>query len=273
LYSENVPCCPGIYRLLDTEAGKCYVGQASNLNKRRGYHWQELRGNRHRNRYLQAAWNKRSQAFVFEVLEVVEDGEDLVRRLIEREQFWIDRWFSCFLFNLAPVAGSLLGSKRNAESRAKIGAASRGKKRAPRTAEHCANLAAALRGKKLSVDHCAKMSASRKGFKFSQESCARMSAARKGVRMSEAARANMSAARRGMKFSDEHRANLSKAHKGKKRAPLSAEHRAKLSVAAKARWTPEERTRQSVVSAGRKFSLESRAKMSESARYRRRSGK
>lgn len=63
------------------------------------------------------------------------------------------------------------------ETRAKMSAALRGKKRSP---EHCARIAAAKTGKKRSIETRAKMSAANIGKKLSPEHRAKMSAARTG---------------------------------------------------------------------------------------------
>ncbi len=86
---KNIPHQPGIYSITHTDSGRRYVGQATDLRKRKWYHFSSLRNNRHFNKYLQNAWNKYGQsAFVFEVLEICL-SEPVI--LAAREQFWIDK--------------------------------------------------------------------------------------------------------------------------------------------------------------------------------------
>lgn len=122
---EQVPDNPGVYVIQNTIDGKVYVGSAAvSLATRRAGHWTDLRGGRHRNRYLQRAWNKHGEAaFVFAVVELCQPVECL-----DREQWWMDKLGvgdRGRSYNLAPKAGNTLGTKRSAESRARIAEANR----------------------------------------------------------------------------------------------------------------------------------------------------
>lgn len=90
----------GIY-LIFAKNGKCYVGQSRDLRGRINSHQCELRRGAHKNRYLQATYDKYGmEFFTFEILELVEDADDLN----EREQFYIDEYDSFRNgFNLAMV--------------------------------------------------------------------------------------------------------------------------------------------------------------------------
>lgn len=60
---------PGIYAVTNTVSGRVYVGQARNIRKRWEVHRSTLGNGKHRNGFLQRAWNKRgAQAFRFEVI-------------------------------------------------------------------------------------------------------------------------------------------------------------------------------------------------------------
>lgn len=83
------------------------------------------------------------------------------------------------------------GHKHTPEPIAKISAASRGRKLAPRSPEHRANLSAALRGRKFSPEHRAKISAANLGRTFSPEHRAKISAALLGHKHTEEAKAKM----------------------------------------------------------------------------------
>ena len=118
--SADVPKGSGIYGWQNTVNGKWYVGSAARLRNRRAVHITGLTGGKHYSRKFQRAWAKYgAEAFEFHVLELVEAQTDL----LDREQHWIDR-LNAFHggYNSLPKAGSSLGSKRTAETRAKISA-------------------------------------------------------------------------------------------------------------------------------------------------------
>ncbi len=76
----------GVYSIFCTPTKKFYVGSAYNIRKRWNGHKAALNVGKHRNQYLQRAWNKYGQgAFVFEVLEECTPANALVR-----EQIWLD---------------------------------------------------------------------------------------------------------------------------------------------------------------------------------------
>jgi group I intron endonuclease len=77
----------GVYSIVHVDSGNRYIGQTTNLQKRRNNHFSDLRANRHANRHLQSAFNKYgAKAFEFRILE---DGltEDI---LTAQEQYWYD---------------------------------------------------------------------------------------------------------------------------------------------------------------------------------------
>lgn len=121
LYHDSIPAASGIYRITCVPTDKFYIGSTANLRKRCREHFSKLRSGKHCNQRLQNAWEKYgSNAFTFEVIELV-----LSSFLIEREQHWIDSLHPHF--NLAPVAGSLLGMEHTPEHREKIKVALLGK--------------------------------------------------------------------------------------------------------------------------------------------------
>jgi group I intron endonuclease len=121
LYHDSIPYTSGIYRITCSATGKFYIGSTANLHKRYNQHFNSLRNSLHCNRRMQNAWNKYGpDAFVFEVIELV-----LSPFLLEREQYWLDKLKP--FFNLAPVAGSLLGIERTPEHTKKISLALMGK--------------------------------------------------------------------------------------------------------------------------------------------------
>ncbi len=106
----------GIYAITNTANGRVYVGQSVNIGNRLLYHINKLRQGRHDNQHLQHAFNKYGQAFfVHSVLEAC-----LTEQLTSREQFWMDHFRHTGLYNMHPAAGSSLGYKASAETRAKM---------------------------------------------------------------------------------------------------------------------------------------------------------
>lgn len=101
----------GIYRLNINDG--FYVGSAVRLTKRLGKHLSDLRARRHHNAHLQRAFDKYS-SIDFEILEIVEDAAILIKR----EQFYIDTLKPNY--NISATAGSQLGFRHSAESRALI---------------------------------------------------------------------------------------------------------------------------------------------------------
>lgn len=108
----------GIYRILNTQNGKCYIGSAKNHIRRLKQHRNALDQNKHNNKKLQRAWLKYGEsAFVFELVELVGD----VSKLLVREQHWIDAESGAdHGYNINPTAGSCLGRTLSDETKRKI---------------------------------------------------------------------------------------------------------------------------------------------------------
>jgi group I intron endonuclease len=149
-----------IYQITNMVNGKYYIGSAGSFERRQWQHKTDLKRNVHKNPHLQAAWNKYgAEAFVFEVLEVVPEGESQLKA----EDVWLAKHVGlsdCYNINTgaeAPRLGIILSAKAKAnisagrvgkhagsehyrfgqevspEVREKIGAAQRGVAKAPRT--------------------------------------------------------------------------------------------------------------------------------------------
>lgn len=70
----------GIYKIINKENGKYYVGSSQDIEKRFSRHRYELNNNRHHNILLQRAWNKYGEnVFEFDIIESFEEisKEDL----------------------------------------------------------------------------------------------------------------------------------------------------------------------------------------------------
>lgn len=230
----------GIYSIRHRESGKCYVGSAVNFSKRWSGHRRRLAQNRHHSAHLQGAWNKYGPlAFEFVVMERVQVLTDL----LVREQYWIDALRVCDRrhgYNVSPTAGSPLGVKHSAETRAKISAAMRGR---TVTDETRARLSASAKLRDIAHLHSpesrAKAANARRGRPRPEYVKKLLSDQRLGKKLPPDWCAAMGKARRGIKlgpFSPEHCANISAARKGR---PLSDEHRKALSVAAVRRGAPK----------------------------------
>jgi len=110
-----------IYKITNKITNDFYVGSAVNFNNRKWGHISSLRKNKHKNIFVQNSWNKYGEdAFIFEVIEVVDRKENL----IIREQHWIDELQPTF--NFAKIAGSPLGVKHTEESRKNMSSAHKG---------------------------------------------------------------------------------------------------------------------------------------------------
>lgn len=76
----------GIYCIENIDNEKMYIGSSKDIYKRWYEHKRRLNKQIHENSYLQRTWNKNSGSFIFKILEIVPDKNDL----ITREQWWLD---------------------------------------------------------------------------------------------------------------------------------------------------------------------------------------
>lgn len=76
----------GIYKILNKNNGKFYIGSSKNIEKRWKRHKIRLSNNYHPNQHLQASWNKYGEGS-FDLLVIEECCIDM---LLEREQYYID---------------------------------------------------------------------------------------------------------------------------------------------------------------------------------------
>lgn len=108
----------GVYRIVNRISGRCYVGSAARtFQDRFRRHRNDLRANRHGNRYLQSAWNLYGEkAFEFEIIEECPPAE-----CVNREQHYLDHYFASQsgVYNHCITAGSQLGNTQTEESNEK----------------------------------------------------------------------------------------------------------------------------------------------------------
>lgn len=188
----------GIYAIENKINGRLYIGSAVDFVKRFYKHRTELKRGKHHSVHLQRAWLKYGRdAFSFRPIIFCAPKD-----LIMYEQRAIEGFDSFNSgYNNAPTAGSALGVRRSAETRAKMSASATGRKMSSEAVEksRLANLG-------------------------------RVSP-RKGVVLSDATRAKIKAARARQDLSPDHTKAIRSWWIGKKRPPMTAEHRAKLSAA------------------------------------------
>lgn len=177
----------GIYVIRNIVSGRVYVGSAVNFFNRWKSHRHTLSNGTHHSRTLCRSWSKHGkEAFVFEIIEIVDKKEEL----LAREQFWIDALNSANPrtgFNIAPQAGSRLGVKSSLAARKRQSIRMTGRKHSPatialmiekrrarsisaeqlqklrnilRSKEHIDKVKVALTGKKKSASHCKSLSLS-----------------------------------------------------------------------------------------------------------------
>lgn len=266
----------GVYVITNLINGKVYVGSAAQSFRRRwNRHLRELRQGQHHSQHLQRSYCRDGEAaFEFSVLEVCEPSI-----CVQQERAWIAKLNAIdpqHGYNILPAADSLLGIKRSAETKAKIGASKIGK---PRSLETREKLRLANLGKTPSEETRRKMSLARLGKKLrprSAEQRADMSRLRKGKpsphrgkKRSPESIEKMAAALRGRKLSPEHRAKVAAAGIG--RVPTEQARR-NMSAAQRARkWSPspEQRAANSLRHKGKQLTVESIAKREATRRRNR----
>lgn len=169
----------GIYRITQISTGLFYIGSSIDISTRWRQHKYAFRKpeSRSTNPRLTEAWNICGESdFIFEIIETCEPTKAI---LLEREQHYIDTLKPAL--NIAPKAGSRLGSKASAETKAKMSTAMVGKNvgkiRSAETREKLRETAT-----NISDETREKMAAAKRGRKFSEETKAKMRAAKVGVR-------------------------------------------------------------------------------------------
>lgn len=229
----------GIYEIVNTVNGKRYVGSAKCFRLRWKAHLFRLNRGTHHSAHLQSSWSKHgAEAFEFRIVLICAPKD-----LILYEQAAMDALAP--EFNVCRVAGSALGVKHSAETKAKLSAAkmgntaTRGYKHRP---ESIAKLSASkignthTKGKKRSPEAVAATAAAHRGMKRSAETCAKIAAKAKGrkfFRKSDEYREKLSAASKGRMPSPEHMAAL---QAGRSRQVYTADDRTAISAKCKAMW-------------------------------------
>ena len=165
-----------IYKISHRLTQDFYIGSSYFFERRWYSHKYDLKSRRHGNHKLQNLWDMDPDGFAIEIIETCEPTKAI---LLEREQHYIDTLKPAL--NIAPKAGSRLGSKASAETKAKMSTAMVGKNVGKvRSAETREKLREAATN--ISDETREKMAAAKRGRKFSEETKAKMRAAKVGVR-------------------------------------------------------------------------------------------
>jgi len=151
----------GVYLITNQANNKKYIGSSVNLAKRQRQHLLSLQRGIHFNNYLQRAFVKYGEnAFIFKVLEYVEDSQ----KIIERGQYYIDILKPAY--NICLTVGSRLGVKHTKKTKQRLKETSTG------------NINGL--GWNPSKETRQKMSESHKGIKLSEEHKRKIGEALKG---------------------------------------------------------------------------------------------
>jgi group I intron endonuclease len=227
--------------------GLVYIGQTvKSLARRKADHAYHVKKGDRRGTFQIALLAGGFSTFTWDEIDTAENAGELDAK----EKHWIAHYQSDDPAHGYNLQGGGSGAKHSEETRRKM----KGKKKPPRTAEHCRKLSEAMTGKHHSPETRRKMSEARKGKK-NPNHVKRLTA--ETIRKRTATRR----ARGGYQVSPEHRRKLSEANKGKK---FSSEHCRKISEAKKGKpngrkgkhHTPETRRKMSDAHKGRRKAQE-----------------
>lgn len=112
----------GIYKIFSIlEPDKFYIGSSVDIKARKDYHFFQLRKGIHDAKYMQNYYIKHGKESL--TMEIIEHCD--IDKLLEREQFYLDKLLPCF--NSRKIAESNYGLKHSEETRRKISASNMGK--------------------------------------------------------------------------------------------------------------------------------------------------
>ena len=267
----------GIYRIINIRNRKSYIGSSCSISRRIFEHKKTLKEKRHRNPYLQNAFNKYGEdAFEFKILLYCNK-----ENLLFYEQKAINNYKSANGrgYNLSPTAGSPLGVKHSIKARkikshimrkrmllvAERRKISRSLLGHVVSSETKQKISKANKGKKMSYKLKIKLFKINKGAKRSKKTKLKMSKSQKGRKHTEESKKKMSKSRIGMKFTKEHRKNISIAvSKNQIGRKHSEETKKKMSKSAKGRnHSKETKEKLRRIVTGRKWSIKAKENMSK----------
>jgi len=106
----------GIYKIVNTATGQCYVGQSKRVKKRIKEHFRLLRLNKHTNPHLQNAYNKYGIDNFYAAMEVECDNFEELDAL-ENAFIAGDAWFEePTVYNIADFAKAPMHGKTHSEA-------------------------------------------------------------------------------------------------------------------------------------------------------------
>lgn len=181
----------GVYKISNIKTGDVYIGSAVNMNKRKGYHFWQLKRSIHCNPFLQKSYNKYgANAFSFEVLNICPPES-----CIKQEQLFVNKYSKSGyrLFNICKIAGSVFGRKHSEASKVKIGLSNKKNVMSDEQKQHLRNINL---GKKKSIESVQKGALKRTGIKMSESAKIKISISNKNKPKSESHKAAMSEAQK-----------------------------------------------------------------------------
>jgi group I intron endonuclease len=106
----------GIYKIVNTATGQCYVGQSQYMQKRIKEHFRLLRSNKHSNKHLQHAYNKYEADKFYGAIEVMcsnlEELDMLEEAFIQGHVFFDEP----SVYNIADFAKAPMRGKMHTEA-------------------------------------------------------------------------------------------------------------------------------------------------------------
>lgn len=156
----------GIYKIVDVETGRFYIGSSVNIEKRWHQHRGRLSRGTHPNPILQAIWSKSQDRLHIETIQFCEPIKD---ELLRAEQAFLDEagvGSNRLCMNVLSVAGSHLGRKRSELTCARLSVANTGKHPSLETR---AKQRAAKLNKKQTLQHRINSANARRGMKINRK--------------------------------------------------------------------------------------------------------
>jgi len=251
----------GIYKIVNAQTNRIYVGQAKEFKARWNGHKRSLLNNKHQNQFLQSDFNKcreelgHDDFLEFHVLEVMENSTKEERNKREEELIvqWFDGGKQCYNLTLKAVSREGCPSKNPEETR---------KKKSAKSKEMWAN--PMFRERMLATSRSGENSPTW-GRKHTPETIEKIKAVRALQECSAATRTKISQSRMGHECSESTRRKIGeKNSQNMKELWQDSEYRQHMIEASGHEQTDETRKKISDAMSGRKKSPETIERMRES---------